>query len=158
MTIRAALAGRGERLAPRERRVVGAGAIVVVGALAWAYAWHPLVQDLPRAKRDAERAQARLAAARESASVGGTRAAAPARAPIEAAIRSALATSGADPATASLDVSGPRAALTLPSVPFAALVGLVDALAREQAIHVVEATITARVEPGRVRAELSLAR
>jgi len=37
-------------------------------------------------------------------------------------------------------------------------VGLVDTLAREHAVHVVEATITARVEPGRVRAELALAR
>jgi type II secretory pathway component PulM len=38
------------------------------------------------------------------------------------------------------------------------LVGLIDALQRDARLRVVEATITARVDPGTVRAELTLAR
>ena len=38
------------------------------------------------------------------------------------------------------------------------LEALIDALARDEALHVAEATILPRVEPGRVRAELQLAR
>ena len=57
-----------------------------------------------------------------------------------------------------VEVAGTRAALTIPSIRFATLVALVDTLARTEAVHVVDATIAARVEPGQVRAELTLAR
>lgn len=154
----AALRERWDGLDARERRWLAAGAVVVVAALAYAFAWQPLVGELPRAERQAEHAEARLSRAREAIAVAGTRAPSPARHPLDAAIRGAMARHGIAPADASLDLSGARAALTLPSVRFATVVGLVDTLAREHAVHVVDATFAARVEPGRVRAELSLAR
>jgi hypothetical protein len=46
--------------------------------------------------------------------------------------------------------------ITLPSARFDALVGALEALQRDAALHVVEATLTARVEPGTVRAEVVL--
>jgi type II secretory pathway component PulM len=145
-------------LAPRERGMLVAGAIVVVGALLYAFLWRPLVDDLPRARADAERAERRLASATASASVAASRAQSPARGPLDASIRGALARHNLSAADATLEVAGARAALTIPSIRFATLVALVDTLARSDAVHVVDATITARVEPGAVRAELTLAR
>ena len=145
-------------MSARERRVVLVGAGVVAGALLYALAWRPLLDDLPRAEREAARAERRLLAATAAASTASARATLPARAPLDAAVRGALARHGIAAGDATLDVAASRAALTLPSVPFATLVALIDTLAREDAVHVVDATITARVEAGRVRAELSLGR
>ena len=55
-------------------------------------------------------------------------------------------------------MSAGRATLLLASVRFDTLIALLDALAREDAVHVVDATISARVEADRVRAELTLSR
>jgi len=38
------------------------------------------------------------------------------------------------------------------------LIGLIDALAKDEHLRVVEAALTARVEPGTLRADLTLAR
>jgi type II secretory pathway component PulM len=153
-----AIAERWAAMSPRERALLAAGAVVVVAALLYAFAWRPLVDDLPRAKRDAERAERRLASAQAAASAAAARATPPARAPLDAAIRGALARQGLAAGDATLEIAGERAAVTLPSVRFATLVALLDTLAREDAVHAVEATLTARVEAGQVRAELSLSR
>lgn len=145
-------------LAPRERRWLAVGAVVVVGALFHALLWLPLVQDLPRARADAERAQRRLVSATAAVATAATRSTTPSRDPLDAALRASLARHGLGAGEATIEIAGARATVTLPSVRFATLVGLIDGLAREHAVHVVEATITARVEPGRVRAELALAR
>lgn len=153
-----ALRDRWATLAPRERGLLVAGAIVVAGALIYAVAWRPLADDLPRARADAERAERRLAAATASASVAGSRTQAPLRGPLDLSIRAALARQGVGTTDAVVEVAGTRAALTIPSIRFSTLVALVDTLARNEAVHVVDATIAARVEPGQVRAELTLAR
>jgi type II secretory pathway component PulM len=51
-----------------------------------------------------------------------------------------------------------RARLVFAAVGFDALVAALEALQREGRLRVVEATLTARVEPGTVRAEVVLAR
>jgi type II secretory pathway component PulM len=48
--------------------------------------------------------------------------------------------------------------VVIDAVPFDALVGVLDVLARDAAVRPIEANITARVEPGVVRAELRLTR
>ena len=153
----AALRDRHAALAPRERRVLVVGSIVLAAALLYALVWLPLAQDLPRARADAERAQRRLASATAAAAMASSRVTTAPRGPIDAAVRGALAKHGIA-ADATVEVAGARAALTIPSVRFATLVALVDGLARGDAVHVVDATITARVEPGLVRAELTLGR
>ncbi|HQU49530.1 MAG TPA: hypothetical protein PLM09_10450, partial [Casimicrobiaceae bacterium] len=80
------------------------------------------------------------------------------RAPLDVAIRTALARAGITAADATLEMSAGRATLLLASVRFDTLIALLDALAREGAVHVVDATISARVEADRVRAELTLSR
>jgi type II secretory pathway component PulM len=149
---------RWSTLAPRERAMLALGAIVVVGGSLYAFAWRPIVDDMPRARAAAERAERRLASAAAAATVAASRAPSPARAPLDASIRGALAKHDVAAGDATLEVAGARAALTLPSIRFATLVGLVDSLARDDAVHVVDAAITARVEPGLVRAELTLSR
>lgn len=143
-------------LGARERRFVVAGALVVGAAIANVLLWRPIETDLARAGRDAARAEARLERARAAALAGDTRGETPARAPLDVAIRTALARAGVTDAT--LEVNADRATMLLPSVRFDALVALLDALAREDAVHVVDATISARVEADRVRAELTLSR
>ncbi|HET9340142.1 MAG TPA: type II secretion system protein GspM [Casimicrobiaceae bacterium] len=154
----AAWRDRWSALAPRERRIVVTGILIVAAALAVTLLWLPLVADLPRARAEADRAERRLASATAAVATAASRATTPSRAPLEAALRAALARHGIGSGEATLEVAGARATLTLPSLRFATLVALVDALAREDAVTVVEATITARVEPGRVRAELALSR
>jgi type II secretory pathway component PulM len=153
-----ALADRWAAMSARERGLVAVGAVVIALALLYAYVWRPLVDDLPRAQRDADRAERRLASASASAAAAASRANVAGRAPLDAAIRSALARHGFTVNDATVEIAGERASVTMPSVRFGPLVAFVDTLAREDAVHVVEATLTARVEPGRVRAELSLGR
>lgn len=153
-----AFTDRWSALGTRERRFVVAGALVVGAAIANAFLWQPVVADLPRAERDAARSERRLERARADAVAGAARGEASARDPIDVSIRSALARSGIAAADATLEPQAERATLVLASVRFDTLVALLDALARHAAIHVVDATITARAEPGSVRAELTLAR
>ena len=51
-----------------------------------------------------------------------------------------------------------RYSVVVDDVRFDTLVAALDALARDAGVRVVAATLTARVEPGRVRADLTFAR
>jgi type II secretory pathway component PulM len=51
-----------------------------------------------------------------------------------------------------------RARLTFGAVQYDALIAALEALQRDARLRIVEATLTARIEPGTVRAELVLAR
>jgi type II secretory pathway component PulM len=51
-----------------------------------------------------------------------------------------------------------RLRIVIEAAPFDALVRALDALSREDGVRVTDATLTARVDPGTVRAELELAR
>jgi type II secretory pathway component PulM len=48
--------------------------------------------------------------------------------------------------------------IVIEAAPFGGLVRALDALSREEGVRVVDATLTARVDPGTVRAEVELAR
>jgi type II secretory pathway component PulM len=61
-------------------------------------------------------------------------------------------------AVTSVDWRDGRAHLVLAAVGYDALIVALEALQRDTRLRAVEATITARVEPGTVRAELTLAR
>ena len=62
------------------------------------------------------------------------------------------------PPVTSLDWRDGRAHVVLAAVSYDALIGALEALQRDARLRAVEATLTARVEPGIVRAELTLAR
>lgn len=146
---------------PAERRAVVALSIVVAVATLWAALWLPLTRDttslrLARAANASALASARDHA-KEISELSRTSATVPA-ADARAALDRALVQQKARPAVTSLDWRDGRAHVVFAAISFDGLIGLLEALQRDLRLRTVEATITARVEPGIVRAELTLAR
>jgi type II secretory pathway component PulM len=119
----------------------------------------PLRDAVARAREDLARSRLVLDVARARAAESATlvHASVPAKAgDVRTAIERVLAAHGLRHAP----VAGqtPDGAIVIEATPFDALVRALDALARDEGVRVVEATLTARVDPGTVRAELVLAR
>jgi type II secretory pathway component PulM len=155
------LANAWDRASRREHALIIAAAIVVVLAAAWAWLWQPMNADIARLQRDLPRAHSGLATARAQADdlIALQRTSGPARnADPRAAVERVLAEGGLRPAVTALDVQDGRVRLTFAAVRFDALVAALDALARTDGLRAVDAVLAARVEPGTVRAELTLAR
>jgi type II secretory pathway component PulM len=160
-----ALARAWDRSSSRERVLAAAAAAVVLFAVAWAGVWQPMQDDALRTRRDLQRDRAALAVARAQAEeiTGLNRATQSANAgqpegdprlPIERVLgERALKAS-----LTSLEVKESRAQLVFTAIGFDALVGMLDALAKTDGLRPVELTLTSRVEPGTVRAEVTLAR
>ena len=150
-----------QRASSREQRLLAVAAIVVVVAALYVWVWTPMTADIERLSRDLPRAQSVLGAARAQADnlVVLERNPAPLRGQDAlAAVDRVLAERGLRSAVTALDLAEGRVRLTFAAVRFDAVPGLLDALARNAGVRVVEATLTPRVEPGTVRAELALAR
>jgi type II secretory pathway component PulM len=148
-------------LSSRERKLAASAAAVVLLAAGWGFIWQPMQEDTDRAREEGLRDRAALAVARaQAAEMAGLQRSAPAapagdpRLPIERVLaeRSLKAT------VTSLEIKDNRAFVTFGAIGFDALVGALDALAKADGLRAVEATLTARVDPGTVRAELTLAR
>jgi len=155
------LAHAWDRASRRERSMIVAAAIVVALAVAWVGVWQPMNADIARLERDLPRARTVLATARAQAdalvALQRTAASAPSADP-RVAVERVLAERGLRPAVTALDVQDGRVRLTFAAVRFDALIALLDALARTDGLRAVDAVVAARVEPGTVRAELTLAR
>lgn len=146
---------------PVERRVAAILAIAVAGASVWLGVWQPMARDV---------ASMRVAGTANAAALGQARAMAKeisGRAPSastggatdgRADLERALAQQNLRPAVTSLDWRDGRARVVLTAVSYDALIAALEAVQRGTRLRVVEATLTARVEPGMVRAELTLAR
>jgi len=146
---------------PRERRVIAALVVVVVAAVAWLAVWQPLQRDRAALSASVPAERATLAQARRMADemtalsrATPTRRATDARAELERV----LAERGLRGAVTQLDWQEDRARIVFADVGVDPLVALLDALYRDAQLRIVEATLTARVDPGTVRAELTLAR
>lgn len=148
------------RASTRERRLVVVAALVVLGGAGYAWLWQPMVADTARLSRDLPRERAMLAAARAQAAelVALAKTPVPPRGPLGPAIEHALAEQGLRPDGGVLDEKEGRVRVNLASVRFDALVQFLATLAQKSAVRVIEATVTQRVEPGLVRAELVLGR
>ena len=156
----ASLAAAWDRAAPRERRLVGAGAAIVAIGIGWGLLWQPLRADIDRTRTELSRATAVLATSRALAdeSAGLARETPAIRgADLRTAVARVLGERGLRAAGA-LDVKDNRINVVLPDARFDALVGALEALRTSEGLRAVEATLTPRVEPGTVRAELVLAR
>ena len=150
-----------ERAAPRERIAVAAAAIVVGAALVWALVWLPLTRDLARLVLQQPKDTATLVAAQALADDVATLARATAAAPagdLRGALDRLLNERGLRGPGVSLDAQDDRVRVVLPAVAFPALVAALDAARRSAGAWVAEATVTPRVEPGTVRAEIVFAR
>ena len=144
---------------PAERTawlIVGGIALVLV---AWLLIWQPLTSETERLERRLMEQRAALATARRQAD----EIAALARSAVEpsprdarADVESALARQGLK-ATAIDRGEDQRLRVTLDAVSFEALTRLLEALQRDARLNAVDLTAAARVEPGQVRAEMTVA-
>ena len=145
----------------RERRILAAIAIVVTLALVWGALWQPLVRDSV-ALRAAEAGNAAdLATARrmteEMAGLART-AVAPSPPDPRAGLERILVQQNLRSAVTQFEWQDGRARIVFAAVGYDALIVALEALQRDVQLRAVEITVTARVEPGIVRAELTLAR
>jgi len=143
-----------------ERMVSVLLALIILVALLWMLVWQPMQRDVERMTRTLVVDRAALVDARRKADDITTLARAPAAAPAQRDARgdldAALARAGIK-AGAIDRGDGDRLRVTIDSVSFDALMALLDALQRDARLRAVELAVTGRVEPGQVRAELTLA-
>ncbi len=132
-----------------------AASVVAIAAFA-----QPLVRSADASRAALARDATALADARaRSAEIASlARGAAPAAADAKSELERVLARAGLRPAVTQLDWQDGRVRLTFAAVGFDALVRALETLQREARLRVVDAKLTARVDVGTVRAELTLAR
>ncbi|HEY1325504.1 MAG TPA: type II secretion system protein GspM [Casimicrobiaceae bacterium] len=148
-----------DRASPRERQMLRWGALVVVLAVLYAVAWQPITRDIARMREALARDRATLALLQGYAQPQRTSGAVESvSTDVRAAVERVLDTHDLRSAATSLDARDDRVSLVLGAVRFDALIAMLDDLARRDRIRVVEARLAARVEPGTVRAELTLGR
>jgi len=145
---------------PGERMLLVVAGLLAVAALLWLIAWQPLTRDTDRLVRQVASERAMLADARRRADeIAGLARNAPSVATTDprAALDTALAQRNLKGATVER-VDNERLRLTIDTIGFDTLPAFLDALQREARLRAVEVVATARVEPGQVRADLTLAR
>ena len=144
---------------PAERSFWLAAAGIVLAVAAWALIWQPLTRDTERLERRLAEQRATLATARrqadEIASLARS-AVEPSPRNARSEVETALTRQGLK-ATAIDDGGDQRLRVTLDAVSFVALATLVTSLQRDAHLSAVDLTAAARVEPGQVRAEMTLA-
>ena len=147
---------------PGERSLLAIGAAVLAVALAWLIVYQPLARDTERLTRQLASDRATLADARRRADeIAGLARAAPSVAATDprAALDPVLAQQGLKSAVTTIErIDNERIRLTFDTIAFDALTAFLDALQREARLRAVELVATARVEPGQVRADVTLAR
>jgi type II secretory pathway component PulM len=144
---------------PTERTVFAALAAIVVAAVAWLVVWQPMQRDVERMARELSVGRAALAEARRRAddiAALARNSAAPAPRETKSDLDAALARAGVKPIAIDR-VDNDRLRVVIDNIGFDALVGLLDALQRDARLRAVDLTVTGRVEPGQVRAEMTLA-
>jgi len=146
---------------PAERGIAVTLFVAVAAALLWVMVWQPLSRDtvalrLARAANASTLAEARdrVKELAELSRTSAKTASVDARADLDRA----LSQLNLRTAATSVEWREGRASLVFAAIGYDTLIGLIDALQRDARLRVVEATITARVDPGTVRAELTLAR
>ena len=146
---------------PYERRIVAAFAVLVVVTLGWLALWQPLQQDLAAMRGAAPAERGALAEGeRMAAEIAALTRAAPLPPPPDAqsALERILSERGLRGSGTQVDWRDGRARVAIDAVRFDTLVAALEVLERDAKLRIVEATLTARVDPGTVRAELVVAR
>ena len=144
---------------PAERSFWLAAAGVVLAVAAWALVWQPLTRDTERLDRRLAEQHATLATARRQADEIASLARSavdPLPRNARSEVETALTRQGLK-ATAIDDVGDQRLRVTLDAVSFDALASLLTSLQRDVRLSAVDLAAAARVEPGQVRAEMTLA-
>ena len=146
---------------PREQALIALAALVVVAGATYALAYRPLVQDLREVGRAAAQARGEAAAARRLAdeAAGLVREArTPRTVDLRAAASRAAAAAGLADAVTAVDAGDGFVRVTFADVGVDAFATFVETAGREELLFPTEVLLAARVVPGRVRAEATLAR
>jgi general secretion pathway protein M len=147
---------------PGERTLLATGAALIALALAWLFVWQPLEVDTEQLMRQLAADRTTLAEARRQAdAIAGLAKSPPAvvTGDARAALDAVLAQQGLKSAASAIErTDNERIRLTFESIGFDALTAFLEALQRGAQLRAVELVATARVEPGQVRADLTLAR
>jgi type II secretory pathway component PulM len=134
---------------------------IAVAAVVLLFAVRPLTTAIDRAQADVERMRFLLdvAQARTADSASLARTPPPLHAgDLRAAVDRVMARHELRAAPVASATSDGRYAVVVDDARFDAIVAALDALVRDEGVNVVEATLAARVEPGRVRADLTFTR
>ena len=147
-----------QRLSAREQRLVGIALALVAVAVAWFGAWVPMTADIARLARDVPRMEDLAARARAQADdlVALGRASAPTRGDAVPAALRVLAERNLRSEASGVDLVDGRVRIAFAMVRFDALAPLLDALARSAGLVATDIALQPRVEPGFVRAEITL--
>jgi type II secretory pathway component PulM len=144
-----------------ERRVTVAVVALAAAALAWLGVWQPLTRDVASMRAAQPREAAELVEARrmvgEIAGLARGGAALPATDP-RADVERVLVAHGLRGLATQIDATDGRPRVVFNAVPFDKLMAALETLQRDAQLRLIDATLTARVEPGTVRAELTLVR
>ena len=155
------LAAVWDRASSRERALVAVATVVVVLAAGWSWLWQPMTEDIARLQRDRVRDQMVLATARAQAAdlvaLQRTSGSAKSGDP-RVAVERVLAERGLRAAVTTFELQDGRVRVTMSAVRFDALIAMLYTLARTDAMRATDVVLAARVDPGTVRAELTLAR
>ena len=147
---------------PERRSLFVMGGITVLLAAALAIAWQPFTAALSRARADVARTRVELAIARErtaeTESLVRQAVASSRTADVRPTVTRVLGEHSLQSAPVEARSADGRFAVVVADARFDAIVNALDALARNEGIRLVEVTVTARVDPGSVRAELTFAR
>jgi len=144
---------------PAERSAWTVAGVIAAVFVAWALIWQPLTRDTERLERRVGEQRAALVTARRQAdeiAALARRTVEPTPRDARADVDSALARQGLK-ATAIDRGDDQRLRVTLDAVSFEVLASLLEALQRDARLSAADVTATARVEPGQVRAEMTLA-
>jgi general secretion pathway protein M len=144
-----------------ERRIVAAMLLLVGIALLWATLWQPLTRDMAALQIARAGTAATLADARRMAKEIAELARMPpkeAPADARAIVERMLVQQNLRGAVTQLESRDGTVHVVFAAIGYDALVGTLEALQRDAGLRAVEATLTARVEPGTVRADFMLAR
>jgi len=150
-----------DRMSSRERRLAVAAVAVVLLAAAWGWLWQPMREDSQRVRRELVRDRAALATARaRAAEITGLQRGTQVNVGSDSrvAIERVLGERALQGALTSLEVKDDRTTITFAAIGFDALVGVLDTLAKTDGLRPLKATLTPRIDPGTVRAEITLTR
>ena len=143
-----------------ERLIAATILLLAVTALLWAALWQPLTRDMAALRIARAGYAAKLADARHMAKeIAGLARMPPKEAPADAraVLERMLVQQNLRAAVTQLESRDGRAHVVFAAVGYDALVGALETLQRDAGLRAVEATLTARVEPGTVRADVTLA-
>ena len=144
-----------------ERRIAAAILLLVGVTLLWAALWQPLTRDMAALRVAQAGNAATLADARRTSKEIVVLARTPpkeAPADARAVLERMLVQQNLRAAVTQLESRDGRAHVVFAAVGYDALVGALETLQRDAGLRAVEVTLTARVEPGTVRADVTLAR